>query len=70
LDESTDKSANGQSVDQQAVDRTRPGAARRAGRKSGSAAQAGVGSALRSVYDEAVEEGVPQELLDLLGKLD
>lgn len=28
-----------------------------------------VGRALRSVYDEAVEEAIPDEMLDLLGKL-
>lgn len=28
-----------------------------------------VGRALRSVYDEAVEEAIPNEMLDLLGKL-
>ncbi|NNM76857.1 hypothetical protein HJG53_08095 [Sphingomonas sp. ID1715] len=28
-----------------------------------------VGDALRSVYEKAVEEEIPQEMLDLLGKL-
>lgn len=28
-----------------------------------------VGQALRTVYKEAVEEDIPQEMLDLLGKL-
>ena len=28
-----------------------------------------VGRALRTVYEKAVEEAVPQEMLDLLGKL-
>ncbi|HEV2568526.1 MAG TPA: NepR family anti-sigma factor [Sphingomonas sp.] len=28
-----------------------------------------VGDALRSVYEKAVEEDIPQEMLDLLGKL-
>lgn len=28
-----------------------------------------IGQALRTVYDEAVEEQIPQEMLDLLGKL-
>lgn len=31
---------------------------------------AAVGSALRSVYQKAVEEKVPDEFLDLLSKLD
>ena len=31
---------------------------------------AAMGSALRSVYQETVEERVPDEFLDLLGKLD
>lgn len=29
-----------------------------------------MGSALRSVYQKTVEEAVPDEMLDLLGKLD
>ena len=29
-----------------------------------------MGSALRSVYQRTVEESVPDEMLDLLGKLD
>lgn len=28
-----------------------------------------VGHALRTVYEETVEEAIPQEMLDLLGKL-
>jgi len=28
-----------------------------------------VGEALRSIYDETVDENIPQEMLDLLGKL-
>ena len=28
-----------------------------------------VGDALRSVYERAIEESIPQEMLDLLGKL-
>ena len=28
-----------------------------------------VGNALRSVYEKAIGEGIPQEMLDLLGKL-
>lgn len=31
---------------------------------------AGMGAALRSVYQKTVEEQVPDEFLDLLGKLD
>lgn len=34
-------------------------------RKSGSE----IGKALRSIYDDAVREDIPPELLDLLGKL-
>lgn len=30
---------------------------------------ANVGQALRSVYEIAIEEAIPQEMLDLLGKL-
>ncbi|HJQ17960.1 MAG TPA: NepR family anti-sigma factor [Allosphingosinicella sp.] len=29
-----------------------------------------IGSALRSIYDKALEETIPREMLDLLGKLD
>ena len=29
-----------------------------------------MGAALRTVYEKTVEESVPQEMLDLLGKLD
>lgn len=32
--------------------------------------ETGVGNALRTVYEAAVREAVPQEMLDLLGKLD
>lgn len=41
--------------------------------KKGAAAQSknrDMGSALRSVYNNTVEEAVPQDLLSLLGKLD
>lgn len=33
------------------------------------AANTDVGKALRSVYEKAVEEQIPPEMLDLLGKL-
>lgn len=39
-------------------------------RKPKQANDAAVGEALRSVYQKAVEEQVPDEFLDLLGKLD
>lgn len=32
--------------------------------------QSGMGDALRSVYDKTVREAVPDEMLDLLSKLD
>jgi len=35
----------------------------------GSDADGNVGEALRSVYEKAIEEKIPQEMLDLLGKL-
>ncbi len=38
--------------------------------RSSKPADAAVGEALRSVYQKAVEERVPDEFLDLLGKLD
>lgn len=38
-------------------------------RKPGSGADRDVGAALRTVYQKTVEEKVPDEFLDLLGKL-
>jgi hypothetical protein len=35
----------------------------------GGQSDSSVGHALRSVYEKAVEEQIPQEMLDLLGKL-
>lgn len=37
--------------------------------KPAGAPDSSVGNALRSVYEKAVEESIPQEMLDLLGKL-
>lgn len=39
--------------------------------KAGSGKEPGAnfGPALRTVYEETVEEAIPQEMLDLLGKL-
>ena len=37
--------------------------------KQGAAPDSSVGHALRSVYEKAVQEEIPQEMLDLLGKL-
>lgn len=49
-------------------------AKRKVERKLAKPKQAGVpdsnvGQALRSVYEKAVDEPIPQEMLDLLGKL-
>lgn len=49
-------------------------AKRKVERKAAKPGEAGapdsnVGQALRSVYDEAVGEDIPREMLDLLGKL-
>jgi len=38
--------------------------------KNGRPSETGVGNALRTIYDQTVKEAVPQEMLDLLGKLD
>jgi hypothetical protein len=50
-----------------------PNAKRKVERKSpkpkGAAPDSSVGQALRSVYERAIEETIPQEMLDLLGKL-
>lgn len=43
-------------------------AAKPARRKTGQSGD--VGTALRSVYQRTVEEDIPPEMLDLLGKLD
>ncbi|HEU4968222.1 MAG TPA: NepR family anti-sigma factor [Sphingomonas sp.] len=42
---------------------------RKAARPKGTAPDSSVGQALRSVYEKAVGEEIPQEMLDLLGKL-
>jgi hypothetical protein len=39
-------------------------------RASKRAPSGNIGSALRSVYDGALHEDIPPEMLDLLGKLD
>jgi hypothetical protein len=39
-------------------------------RRADSARDSSVGSALRSVYSQTVDEAVPSEFLDLLNKLD
>jgi hypothetical protein len=49
-------------------------AKRKVERRSASPAKGGepdgeIGQALRSVYEKAVEEAIPREMLDLLGKL-
>ncbi|MFD1612530.1 NepR family anti-sigma factor [Sphingomonas tabacisoli] len=49
-------------------------AKRKVERKASKPGEAGapdsnVGQALRSVYDEAIDEAIPPEMLDLLGKL-
>lgn len=49
------------------IDKTPPSAPDRRKRKH---ASGDVGDALRSVYDRALDEGIPPEMLDLLGKLD
>jgi transcriptional/translational regulatory protein YebC/TACO1 len=51
-----------------------PNAKRKVERKAVKSAKADdadtdVGQALRTVYEKAVEEQIPQEMLDLLGKL-
>lgn len=38
-------------------------------RRDAESANRDIGRALRTVYEKAVEEDVPQEMLDLLGKL-
>jgi hypothetical protein len=48
--------------------RRQPATGRRAGEdKPGDADN--IGEALRSVYDDAIKEDIPSEMLDLLGKL-
>jgi len=45
-------------------------AAKPARRKRDAARDAHLGTALRSIYSQAVDEAVPREFLDLLSKLD
>lgn len=47
-----------------------PGKKPSAGPKDGNAQERDMGDALRSVYDRTVQEAVPDDLLDLLSKLD
>ncbi|MBC7986697.1 MAG: hypothetical protein H7X93_08520 [Sphingomonadaceae bacterium] len=47
------------------VARKKPASARPTRARSGSE----LGTALRGIYDEAVSEQIPAEMLDLLGKL-
>jgi hypothetical protein len=42
---------------------------RKAAKPKGGAQDSSVGQALRSVYEKAIGEDIPQEMLDLLGKL-
>lgn len=46
---------------------SKPGSGRR---DDGAVRDREMGEALRSVYDKAVQESVPDEMLDLLSKLD
>ena len=46
------------------------GPARKSGKKTPPSKDRDMGEALRSVYDRAVQEAVPDEMLDLLSKLD
>ena len=43
---------------------------RRKSDTAASAAEPQIGQALRSVYDRTVNEAIPSEMLDLLGRLD
>ncbi len=45
--------------------KTKPTPAKKRGKRAGD-----IGRALRSVYDETLRENVPDDFLDLLGKLD
>lgn len=42
---------------------------RKAAKKEDGVPDSSVGQALRSVYEQTVEEEIPAEMLDLLGKL-
>ena len=44
--------------------------ARRAPRKRDGGQEPEVGQALRTIYQDMVSEGIPPEMLELLGKLD
>jgi hypothetical protein len=52
------------------TDASAPGAASGSKKRKRRGESAEIGQALRSVYDRAVNESIPPEMLDLLGKLD
>lgn len=56
-------------ADKQSKKAQKPGKAQKRSGKAGPA-DAQLGKVLRSVYQQAVDEAVPQEMLDLLNKLD
>lgn len=47
----------------------RPDKSGKRGKKTGTPENGAVGTTLRSVYQQTVNEDIPSELLDLLGKL-
>ncbi len=64
------REGNGELVAKEERDGVARAATQRPKRPAGDAASGGnVGNALRSVYDETVNEVIPNEMLDLLGKL-
>lgn len=65
---SGDESSKQPPVPRAAPAKSEASAAPRAG--TGSAKDRDMGAALRKVYQHAVEEAIPAEMLDLLGKLD
>lgn len=70
----------GSAGDERSLASTGPGAASsasggsglpgRTGDAAGKDGQGNVGDALRSIYQQTIEENVPDEMLDLLGRLD
>jgi hypothetical protein len=66
---STDKKTGEESVDPVVSAASRPNSGNPRPQSSRTGDERDVGTALRAAYQQAVDEKVPSEMLDLLGKL-
>jgi hypothetical protein len=69
LDDDIQRGAFGLTADKTSKATGREGRASGTGKRSGRGHDPHVANALRNAYEEAVREDVPQEFIDLLGKL-